>query len=83
MKINMLLIIATTVGILGVAGTAVAEQTNKAPGVPNPEGFAMDDSGATWGLHEPLKNCVTCHEKQPEQASPDMPDLVPAVFRDT
>ena len=79
MKINMLLILATTVGILGVAGIAVAKQTNKAPGVPNSKGFARDDSGATWGFHEPLKNCVTCHEHQPEQDSSDMPYLIASV----
>ncbi len=84
MKINMLLILVTTVGTLGVAGDAVAEQTNKTPcehlvshqhktgeveGDPNSEGFARDDSGATWGLHEPIKNCFSCHSHQPEHDS--------------
>ena len=44
MKINLILIIATTVGTLGIAGIAVAEQTNKTPGVTNSKGLAMDDS---------------------------------------
>ena len=94
MKINMILILAATVGTLGVAGIAVAKQTNKTPvehlmshqpkageedGDPNSEVLAKKDSEATWGLHEPLKNCVTCHDKQPEQASPDTPDLVASV----
>ena len=70
-KINMLLILATTVGTLGVAWIAVVKQTSKTlgdhlmshqpktrevDGDPNSEGLAKNDSGATWGLHEPLKN---------------------------
>ncbi|MFC1793170.1 cytochrome c3 family protein [Planctomycetota bacterium] len=79
MKINLILILATTVGILGVAGTAVAKQTNKTPGAANSKGFARGDSGGSWGLHEPIKDCVTCHGDQAEQASSDMPYLVASV----
>jgi len=94
MKINMLLILATTVGTLGVAGLVVAKQTNKTPGDPlmshqpktgevdgnpNSEGFAKNDSGATWGLHEPLKNCVPCHGDQSKQAFKDQPSLIASV----
>ena len=90
MKINMLLILVTTMGTLGVAGNTVAEQTNETPGDnltlhqaeagevagdPNSEGH----SGASWGLHEPIKECVTCHNKQPEHGSQDMPYLVASV----
>ena len=80
-------------GTLGIAGLAVASQTNKTPNdhlmkyqpgagkvdYPNSEELARDDSGATWGLHEPLKDCVTCHYKQPEQDSSDIPYLVAPV----
>ena len=79
MKINLILILATTVGALGVAGIVVAEQTNKAPGVANSKGLAVDDSGGTWGLHEPFKDCVPCHGDKAEQASPDKPYLVASV----
>jgi predicted CXXCH cytochrome family protein len=42
-------------------------------------GIAKIDSGATWGLHEPLKNCLPCHSNQSEQASTDQPNLVAPV----
>jgi predicted CXXCH cytochrome family protein len=61
MKINMILILVTTVGTLCVAG------------------IAKVDSGATWGLHEPLKDCFPCHGNQSEQASTDQPNLVAPV----
>jgi len=61
MKINMLLILLTTVGILSAAGNA------------------GNDSGATWGLHEPLKNCVSCHGDRSEQASAEKPNLIAPV----
>ncbi len=91
MKINMLLILVTTVGTLGVAGNAVAEQTNKTPGDhlvshqskagevdcdPNSEGHARNDSGGTWGLHEPIKDCLSCHRHEPEHGSPEKPYLI-------
>jgi predicted CXXCH cytochrome family protein len=61
MKINMLLILLTTVNILCVAGNA------------------GNDSGETWGLHEPLKNCVSCHGDRSEQASAEKPNLIAPV----
>jgi len=91
MKINMLLILVTTVGTLGLA---VAKQTNETPGDnlsshetrtgesdgnPNSEELARDDSGTTWGLHELLKNCVPCHGDKSDQASPDKSHLVASV----
>ena len=94
MKINMLLILATIVGILGVAGLTVAKQTYKtlndhlmsnqpkageAEGNPNSEGLAKDESGATWGFHEPFKNCVPCHGDKSKQASSDQPNLIASV----
>jgi predicted CXXCH cytochrome family protein len=42
-------------------------------------GNAGNESGATWGLHEPLKNCVPCHGDRWEQASVDQPNLVAPV----
>ena len=60
MKINMLLIFLTTMGIC-IAGNA------------------KDDSGATWGLHEPLKNCVSCHGDRSEQATAEKPNLIAPV----
>ena len=42
-------------------------------------GNAGNDSGATWGLHEPLKNCVSCHGDQSEQASAEKPNLIAPV----
>lgn len=61
MKINILLILLTIVGILCVAGNA------------------KNDSGATWGLHEPLKNCVSCHGDCSEQATAEKPNLIAPV----
>lgn len=42
-------------------------------------GNAGNESGATWGLHEPIKNCVSCHGERWEQASTDQPNLVAPV----
>jgi len=42
-------------------------------------GMAGNDSGAAWGLHEPLKDCVSCHGDLWEQASMDQPNLVAPV----
>ncbi len=94
MKINMLFILATTASTLGVAGIAFAKQTNKTlgehlmpnqsktgevDGEPNSKGLAKNDSGATWGLHEPFNNCVPCHGDQSEQASTNQANLVALV----
>jgi predicted CXXCH cytochrome family protein len=94
MKVNMLLILATAVATLGAAGADVAKQMDETPadhlmshqsetgqvsGDPNSEGPATSDSGATWGRHEPLENCVPCHGEQPEHGSPDKSGLVAPV----
>lgn len=42
-------------------------------------GNAGNDSGATWGLHEPFKNCVSCHGDHSEQASTEKPNLIATV----
>jgi predicted CXXCH cytochrome family protein len=38
-----------------------------------------DDSGTTWGLHEPYKDCIACHGDQSKQATADNPHLITAV----
>jgi len=94
MKINVLLILASIVGTSAVAMIAFAGQTGKpltdsltsrppqmgqATYNPNSEGPAADDSGVTWGLHEPIKSCTTCHGDESEQSSSDEPHLVAPV----
>ncbi len=94
MKIDILLILAIMVGNFGVAVTTATEQTNKSlpdrlmsqrsktVGVnqdPNSEDPATTDSGVTWGLHEPLKNCVSCHGDKSEQNPPDKLNLIAPV----
>jgi predicted CXXCH cytochrome family protein len=94
MKINTLLVLATAAGALGVAGASVSKLTDEIPADhlmshqpetgevsrdPNSERFAANDPGATWGLHEPLKDCVSCHGDKSEQAFPDEPHLIAPV----
>ncbi|MHC4322796.1 MAG: cytochrome c3 family protein [Planctomycetota bacterium] len=91
MKINMLLMLATTVGTLGIVA---AKQTKTTSGdhlmphqpkngqvdvAPISKGLTGNGSGATWGLHEPFKDCVPCHGDQSEKATPDKPHLVSSV----
>jgi predicted CXXCH cytochrome family protein len=94
MKTDILIIFAITLGNLGVAVTTAPEQTNKNLSGrlishniengevnldPNTEDPAISDSGATWGLHEPHKNCVSCHGDKSEQNPPDKMNLVAPV----
>ncbi|MFH1716453.1 MAG: cytochrome c3 family protein [Planctomycetota bacterium] len=94
MKINVLLIFATIVGVSAVAMIAFAGQTGKpltdspmshqpqmrqANYDPNSEGPAADDSGVAWGLHEPIKSCTPCHGDQSQRISSDKPPLVAPV----
>ena len=75
MRITVLLL-AITVGIIGFACTAIGEQATDRLGS---TGGPTDDPGASWGRHEPIKNCVPCHGDQPEQSLPDKSDLVAEV----
>ncbi|MHC4436212.1 MAG: cytochrome c3 family protein [Planctomycetota bacterium] len=47
--------------------------------VPGAAVNAGNDSEGTWGLHEPLKNCVSCHGDRSEKATADRPELVAPV----
>ncbi|UCG59002.1 MAG: hypothetical protein JSU70_05735, partial [Phycisphaerales bacterium] len=73
---------------------AVAKETNKTPAddpMSHPletgqvdrdqssEALATNDSGVTWGRHEPLKSCVPCHGDQSEHMLPETLHLVAPV----
>jgi len=92
MKIGMLLVFAAAVAIFDVAGAAVDRQTDKiivdhlmplrsetgqANSDPNSDGLGPNDSGVTWGLHEPVKDCIVCHESK--DASSDKVGLIAPV----
>ncbi len=62
MKISVLLVFVMVVGALGVSGVLSADKTTENP-------------AATWGLHEPLKGCLACHDKN----TGDNPKLVAPV----
>jgi predicted CXXCH cytochrome family protein len=38
-----------------------------------------EESGTTWGSHEPFKDCTACHGDQSQQASADNPHLIDSV----
>lgn len=94
MKINILLVLAALTGPLWIAALSVAEQPNNtlpdrlashqlkteegAHGL-NSKESALIDSGGTWGHHEPLQSCASCHRDLSEQTSPDKLPLVAAV----
>ena len=67
---------AIIVWLLGLAQVAGGTQSTARLG---PASGPTDDPAATWGLHEPLKDCVACHGQQPKQSSPETSDVVAAV----
>jgi predicted CXXCH cytochrome family protein len=94
MKTDILIILAVTLSNLGAVVTAAAKQTDESlpdrptsqhskPVVmnhdPNSDYLAISDTGATWGLHEQIKNCVSCHGNESEQNPPDELNLVAPV----
>ena len=40
---------------------------------------SVEDSGLTWGLHESLKDCVSCHSNQPELNSSEDYNLIESL----
>jgi len=81
MRINILFL-AITVGFLGLAQVSAGEKANQtAAHRLGPTAGPTDDPGALWGLHEQFKDCIACHGDQPQQSSPDRPELVAAVPR--
>ena len=60
--------IAAIVGIVGLAAIAANDSSNL-----NRE--PSNDPEATWGLHEPLQSCASCHSR----TDPDKGDLVATV----
>ena len=40
---------------------------------------SVESSGLTWGLHEGLKNCIPCHNSQPERGSSENASLIKPV----
>lgn len=69
---------AIIVWLLGLAQIAGGTRSNETARL-GPASGPTDDPAATWGLHEPLKDCVACHGQQPKQSSPETSDLVAAV----
>ncbi len=63
---NVFLFLLCVIGMSGLSVGFAAEKADEEP-------------VTSWGLHEPLKDCVLCHGNKPETNSTDNPDLVKPV----
>ena len=84
MKLNVLLIFSATLCALGMIHVSAATQKDRTPfkSVTREIGYdlnTVNDSGITWSLHEPFKNCIPCHGNQPEKNSLSEPQLIEPV----
>ena len=84
MKIFILPLFAGILGIFSIVQTSDVKKENLTI-IKNKnaeKGFKHDtveDSGLTWGLHESLKDCVSCHSSQPEQNSSENSSLIKPI----
>jgi predicted CXXCH cytochrome family protein len=81
---NKLLILLTIQVSICLIQISVAQQKDKiilnsVSAEKNNNVNSVNDSGITWSLHEPLKNCIQCHGDQLEQNSTSKPHLVNSV----
>jgi len=82
---NILFLIS--LGILSIFSIAQESISNKENVILNHnknndqifEPETVEQSGLTWGLHESLKDCVSCHSNQPELNSTENYNLIEPV----